>query len=655
MIYTHDLTGRFTSINRAAERLTGYSREEALNTNIVHILSPEHLEIARQNIVRKGIEDMPTAYEIEIIAKDGRPIPLEVSTRVMYRDGKPIGMQGIARDITERKEAERLLRERARRDALTSVLNHGAITETLARLLARRPEDAPLAVAMVDVDGLKTVNDTYGHQAGDAVLIEVARALQRDDAIVGRYGGDEFLAILPAATRAEAEAFRDAVMRDLAAASVSDPETDATIPIVATVGLAVCPEEAATVADLVRLSDSAMYASRRQRPAQRDRESAPPTLGRERAAAMVGAIVPLLTSPGDIGEKFRKVASRLSAGAGYDAIDLYWWDPATDQPIARTVFANADESLVAEWASNTGGEIMDVLASAHRPVILDDPRNDPRLSEGQRQVMRAAGFRSGLVVPLVWQGKMAGVISVASRRENAFGPRDAHFLMAVATQVTAIAYMETLVDQLQRTSGDLARAQAETVMMLAAAAEARDHVTGRHLQNIQTLTEALAREMGYRDDEVRALGLASVLHDIGKIRVPDHVLASDGPLSRDAWDVIKQHTVWGGELLEGRRGFELAAAVARCHHERWDGNGYPAGLKAEDIPEAASIVSVADAFDAMTSDRPYRTRQSVEEAVREIASCSETQFNPSVVRALLRLHGRGEISAADGDPRQQAA
>jgi HD-GYP domain-containing protein (c-di-GMP phosphodiesterase class II) len=272
--------------------------------------------------------------------------------------------------------------------------------------------------------------------------------------------------------------------------------------------------------------------------------------------------------------------------------------------------------------------------------MVEDPQNDERLTESQRALLRAAELKSALVVPLLWQNELIGTLSVASKREAAFSPRDAQFLMAVASQVTAIVRMATLIEELQSASVRLAQAQAETIMLVAAAAEAHDRTSGQHLRNVRTITEMLAGELGYGEEDAKELGLAAVLHDIGKIRVPDSVLASVGRLSDEEWELMKQHTIWGEEFLAGRTGFELAGAIARSHHECWDGNGYPDGLAGEAIPKGATIVAVADAFDAMTSDRPYRPRRSIAQAMREVAACSGKQFSPSVVQALARLHRR---------------
>jgi PAS domain S-box-containing protein/diguanylate cyclase (GGDEF)-like protein len=777
IVYTHDLTGRFTSINRAAERVFGYTLDEALQDNIARIVAPEDLEMAREMILRKARGEPVTTYELETITKDGRRVPVEVSTRLIYKDGKPVGVQGIARDIserkrmekalgeseeryrslvetspdaitltdlstnlimanrqaallhgfdsveeilstgmsafdfiapedreraiqnaqktlemgtvrdaeytllrkdgsrfpgeitaslitdadgnpkafigvvrdiTERKRVEEALREQVRRDPLTNTLNHAAIVEELRQLISSGAEGSPHAVAMIDVNDLKLVNDTFGHQVGDEVLITVADALTGEGVLLGRYGGDEFVAILPGADREAAESYRQDVLASLEDVELQDPDTRARVPVAVSVGFAIYPAEAERIEDLIKLADSAMYAWRRQRPVLSTVRSLSRSLGSDRAAKMVGEIVPLLTSSGDLNDKLRLVAHRLSVGAGYDGVNFALIRPGLEEPLSLNTFAEMPEQAIEAWnreqhENGWDSKAMRLLAERGRPIIMDDLQGDQRLTDKQRELVRAAGMQSAVVAPMLWRNELVGVLSVASKRKAAFGPRDAQFLMAVAAQVTGIVRMATLVGELQSTSTRLAQAQTETVMMLAAAAEAHDQATGLHLQNVRAITETLARELGYREEDAEELGLAAILHDIGKIRVPDVVLSTAGQLTDPEWELMKQHTVWGGGFLAGRQGFELAATIARSHHERWDGSGYPHGLAGEDIPKAATIVAVADAFDAMTSDRPYRAARSVAAAVREIVACSDSHFNPKVVQALVRLHKRRKL------------
>ncbi|MCH7717855.1 MAG: PAS domain S-box protein, partial [Chloroflexi bacterium] len=654
-------------VNSAAEELSGYTREELLTMNFWDTVHPEFQEQSKERgLARQRGERVAAEREVKIVTKAGQKRWVEFHLSETMFEGEPATL-AAAFDITERKQmgealerALRAERERARRDPLTGVLNHAAIVQELRDLIAQSGDAVSHTVAMVDVDGLKALNDTYGHQLGDAALINVAKAMSRDGALVGRYGGDEFVAILPDTDRPAAERYRQGVIDALAASALRDKETGNTVPVVASIGLAVYPEGAHAIADLISLADSAMYAVKRQRHSDSTGRTVPQSLGDARAAEMVGEIVPLLTSPGDLNDKFQLVAHRLSVGAGYDAVNFALVGSAATPPAAASTFAKVPDELVESWNRDQRTDtephpLRLLLERTGRPIILDDPQNDERVSDSQRQLLRAADIRSALVAPMLWEDRLVGMLSVASKREGAFAPRDVQFVAAIAAHVAAIVRMATLVDELQSTSARLAEAQDETVVLLAAAAEAHDQTTGLHLRGVRALTEQLAGELGYSEEGARELGLAAVLHDIGKIRVPDAVLSSSGPLVDEEWGLMQHHTTWGAQFLAGRPGFELAATIARSHHERWDGSGYPDGLSGEAIPEAATIIAVADSFDAMTNDRPYRKRRSVTQAVKEIVACSGEQFNPKVVEALLRLRKRRLLPQASPRSAKQAA
>jgi diguanylate cyclase (GGDEF)-like protein len=509
------------------------------------------------------------------------------------------------------------------------------------------PSERAMAVAMVDVDGLKAANDTYGHQIGDAVLLAVSGCLAQHGAIIGRYGGDEFVAVLPNADRAAGERYREAAIAALADCRLIDPDTGARVPLVMSLGLAIYPEEAQAVDDLIKLSDSAMYAQRRQRAAAAG-AGVSRMLGSDRAAKMIGEIVPFLTSPGALHEKLRLVATRLSIGAGYDAVSFTLYGSEPGQPSMSNSYSESDSAFADAWDQDPQGDLdvhplRSVFERTRRPVIIDDIANSDLIRESQRKLLWDAGLLSGIVAPMIWQGEVVGALSIASKRLVAFGPQDAQFIGAVASQVSSIVRTAALVDELQEASSQLLQAHTETVLMLAGAAEAHDSTTGRHLQRVRGLTEALAVELGHDDETAKEIGLAAVLHDIGKIRVPDYVLTSADSLGDNEWSLMKQHTVWGGSFLAERRGFALASQVARSHHERWDGTGYPDGLAGDEIPEAATITSVADSLDAMTSDRPYRAGRPIDDAVVEVQAWSGRQFSPRVVDALVRLYKRGEL------------
>jgi len=546
-------------------------------------------------------------------------------------------------------------RDRARYDAATGTLNHVALTDVLRALLAEQP--VSLAVCMADVDGMKAVNDTYGHQVGDTVLLAVVRALSRDGAIVGRYGGDEFVALLPGVDGARAERYCAEVEDCLARSGLRESRTGASVPVAASLGTAVYPAEAETADTLLRLADAAMYVAKRQHQVGALGMSI--SRSDDRTAATIGELLPLLASPGKLEDKLRLVSHRLSVGAGYDVVMFETYTAPGAQPSATNTFARAPDELIDRWnqeqRTRTRRPLEDGFMKTRRAVVLDDPQNDERLTQEQRAVIRAADLRSAASVPMFWQDELVGSLNVACKRANAFTPGDIQFLTSVAGQVTALMRMVTLVDDLAATSSRLADSQADAIILLAAAAEAHDQGTGEHLQRVRVVATRLARELGDSEQDADALGMAAVLHDIGKIRVPDAILASPAQLSDVEWALMKQHTVWGADFLSERPGFELAVSVARAHHERWDGTGYPAGLVGDEIPLAAAIVSVADAFDAMTHDRPYRAGRSIQWAVSEIQAAAGTQFSPRVVAALARLHEGRELPLTQSEDLDLAA
>ncbi len=547
-------------------------------------------------------------------------------------------------------------REQARRDSLTGALNHGAITGELHKLVSSGPQNS-FATVMIDVNGMKATNDMFGHLVGDLLLTHVAGALSSDGAIVGRYGGDEFIAILPDGDRFAAEKYVEQARQRLVVAPIIDPETGTVVPVSVSMGAAVWPEEAATIADLIALADAAMYSAKRQRRLVPGEITPSRELAADRTAKMAGEVMPLLTSPGELADKLRLVGHRLSVGAGYDAVNVVLF--LDDGGVSTHVFAPAPEDVLSLWRENQATTGRDhpmhrILDRTRRPVIIHDVLADAGLRDSERDLLQAAGLKSVLAAPLIWREEMAGVLYVASAHERAFGPDDAAFLTGVATQVTAIVKTSALVDSLRAATTRLAGSQAETVMMLAAAAEAHDKTTGLHLKSVRAIAEALASELGFDEEETSELGLAAALHDIGKFSVPDAVLSSSGSLHGDDWATMQQHTIWGGEFLAGREGFRLASIVARSHHERWDGGGYPDGLTGEAIPLAAAIVTVADSFDAMTHDRPYRAGRGVDDAVAEIQACAGAQFSPAVVDVLVRLHRRGMLPRPTGESHDHA-
>jgi len=204
--------------------------------------------------------------------------------------------------------------------------------------------------------------------------------------------------------------------------------------------------------------------------------------------------------------------------------------------------------------------------------------------------------------------------------------------------MVAANYVAALVER-DSFSRRLSESQLELIQRLAHAVEFRDTETGEHIQRIGFLCERLALAIGWRPEQAEMLRHASAMHDIGKVGIPDRVLLKPGKLDDEEWDVIRTHPVTGGEILAGSDSplLQMAELVARTHHERWDGSGYPVGLKGEQIPLVGRICAVCEVYDALLSKRTYKDSWTSEDALAEIARGSGSHFDPELTRAFLEL------------------
>jgi hypothetical protein len=210
---------------------------------------------------------------------------------------------------------------------------------------------------------------------------------------------------------------------------------------------------------------------------------------------------------------------------------------------------------------------------------------------------------------------------------------------------TLLERNESLVEK----TGQMERGSMQTIQMLNRLANAKDPYTGGHIGRVADIASAVGERMGLAGGEARALALAAEFHDIGKVAIPDSILLKPGSLDAEEWIEIKKHPALGANIVEGAELFNRSVPGILHHHERFDGGGYPVGLAGRGIPLIARIITAVDAYDAMTTDRPYRQALSNEEAWRRLSEGSGTQFCPDTVKAL------GEVlkiapAAADAPP-----
>ncbi len=369
--------------------------------------------------------------------------------------------------VIENTRLHEQVSEQAITDPLTDLYNHRHLFERLEEEFARASRNnQPFAVMMMDLDNFKFFNDTYGHLTGDEALRFVGERLRealRTSDIIGRYGGDEFMAVLPETSREEAERTGERIMLSLAQHSFPLDDSGEHIPMGLSIGIACYPYDSGTEQELIALADAALYEAKR--------------LG--------------------------------------------------------------------------GGQ---VLPAGHVAASETSPA-------------QSLGF-----------GLLQGLLN-------------------------ALAH--------------------------------KDPYTRRHCDDNVRYVDMLAERLRLSPTATESLRKAALLHDVGKIAVPDSTLMKPGPLDAEEWDIMQQHVRFGEMIVEGIAQISDAIEPVACHHERYDGKGYPRGLKGKEIPLLGRILAVVDAYSAMTLDRPYRRALSREQAIQELREGAGTQFDPELVRAFL--------------------
>jgi putative two-component system response regulator len=307
--------------------------------------------------------------------------------------------------------------------------------------------------------------------------------------------------------------------------------------------------------------------------------------------------------------------------------------------------------------AHDGKEALEQVAATSPDVILLDV-NMPRM-DGFEVAQQLKSSEATKFIPVV----MVTGLSAVEHRVRALEVGADDFLskpvdvMEVVARVRSLvkvkAYHDHMRDYQRELETEVARRTEElnkafekikvvsldTIYRLARAAEYKDEDTGAHLQRMSRYAAAVARKMGLNDKTVEATLYAAPMHDVGKIGIPDRILLKPGQLTPDEWEIMQHHTTIGARILEGSTGgfIKLAQVIALTHHEKWDGSGYPRGLKGSKIPLVGCITAIADVFDAMNSKRPYKEPYPVEKSFRIIKESRGTHLAPDVVDAFFAI------------------
>ncbi len=618
-----DGEGTVLAANQRAEQILGFDIEHVCGGSSVPWrfvdgrgvpVPPEELPCQRG--LRTGVEQREVV--LGVARADGSFAWVEFNARPTTSAGVPVAVLSFA-DVTERHRQ----RTPGDGDTLTGAFNRRSFEDQLRQQVNRcRMRGETASLLLVDIDGLKAINDAFGHATGDAVLVDAARRLRsglRDSDVLARCGGDEFAVLLQGA--GEDHATEIAVRL---AAALAEPRTlDAPTPV-ASIGICVLDDRTTAAESALAAADAALYEAKQSGPGGVSAAPIPDARGRHRPQRSAALVFERLGEPGD-GMSVERIVT-----AARDLLEMdiaYSTEMTTTEQVFETVVGDGDSFGVgAGTRMPLEMTYCERILSGRLPNLMPDLSVIPEAAA--MPVTEAAGVGAYVSVPITLpDGRRHGTLCLAAHEARPdISERDVRYLHLLA---------RLLGDSLERERRLIERAASTGLRALAAAVETRDQYTSEHSEIVLELVGAVARQMGLSATEVAVAEQVGLLHDLGKLAVPDAILHKPGPLDDDEWEVMRGHPEAGARLVAAIPELGHLADAIRAEHERWDGRGYPFGLAGESIPAASRIVFVCDAYHAMTSDRPYRASLPRDAALQEITANAGTQFCPVAAQALV--------------------
>ncbi len=346
---------------------------------------------------------------------------------------------------------------------------------------------------------------------------------------------------------------------------------------------------------------------------------------RRREAETLQQVSTALVSSLDLNEVLHNIMILLQRVIPYDSATIIFLEDDLPRVMASSGYAK-------DVAIQPPPEVMQRPHIQHllrekEPVLIADTHSS---EASWLHIPGSEYIRSWMGVPLLVQGRVIGWLNIDKKEPHFYTPATMQLALAFASQAAIALENAHLYNELETS-------YLQTVLALARAMDARDTYTADHSNSLAKMACAIARELHCDSDEIQAIEWAAILHDIGKIGVPDHILRKPGKLNKDEWEIMKRHPDIGAEIIAPVQRLKRVAPIVRAHQEKFDGSGYPRGLRGEEIPLGARILAVVDAYSAITDERVYRKGRSHEEAVAELKRCAGTHFDPRIVEIFLDL------------------
>jgi PAS domain S-box-containing protein len=586
-IMIHD-QGVIQDANQAFAELCGYNKpEDLIGKNGLEVLSPtpESFERVRANVRTGSTEPL----EICIVRPDGTTFPVETQAKEITLKGRKLRVVAM-RDITKRKQAER----------------------TQARLIAIL-EATPDFVTIVDPGQ----HITYINRAARKMI-----GIGEDEGISGLKIKD--LSPEWANEIIEKEgiptAIRDGVWRNETARLARDGRE---IPV--TQVILAHKEPDGTLEYLSSISRDITESKLAEEKIRRQLAHLTALSDIDRAIA----------SSFDLKQSLTTLLGHVTRQLNVDAADALLFDP--DTHTLKYIAGNGFRSRAVENFSmrvNQGytGRVILERRMINVPNLQEQPGNFSRTA-----LLAEDAFVSYVGVPLIAKEEVKGVLEIFHRTMLQPDEEWFDFLDALAEQAAIAVDNAILFSDLRNSKIKLEQAYDTTLDGWSRALDLRDRETEGHTRRVTEFTLQVARKFGFAEEELVQIKRGGLLHDIGKMGIPDAILLKPGSLTEDEWVIMRKHPAYAYEMLSPIEYLQPALDIPYCHHERWDGSGYPRGLKGEQIPLGARIFSIADVWDALNSDRPYRKAWERKKALEYVRSLTGTHFDPAVVNAFLEM------------------
>lgn len=589
-------TGMIEDVNLYLIKMLGYSREEFIKKKLWEVGAFKDIESSKDAFEALQENEYIRYEDLPLKAKDGRLIQVEFVSNVYLVDDEKV-IQCNIRNITERKQAEDALRE----------------SETKFRRLV---EHLPTVIYINPVDDAR-------------FTLYVSPQIKT---LLG-YTSEEWLSDSKLWVKTLHSEDLEKVLAQVSRTDHNNEPFDMEYRMINRDGILVWVHDQATL--VTDLESKHQYWQGIMLDITEKKQAEERIRRQLEHLTSLSAIDRVIASNFDLNVSLSEILGHVTKELGIDAADILIFNSDAqilEYGAERGFRTNAVRKAQVRLGESFAGRAAQERQLVQIPNLRDEPDNLLLTT-----LLSGEDFVCYYGIPLITKGQVKGVLEVFHR--TAFEP-DAEwfdFLNALAGQSAIAIENAMLFKSLQRSNSELTLAYDATIEGWSRALDLRDKETEGHTQRVTEMTVKLARVFGLREAELVQVRWGALLHDIGKMGVPDGILLKPGSLTDEEWVAMKKHPTFAHELLSPVRYLRLALDIPYCHHEKWDGTGYPRGLKGDQIPLVARIFAVVDVWDALTSDRPYRAAWPDEKARNYIRLSSGTHFDPRVVDVFMQI------------------